>query len=78
MPRTLIRTGNKKWFVAQAYTGSATSERGALYELVKLHPGITTDELQSKAKVIARVPSRLAELERDGVLRSEYNCDLFS
>lgn len=78
MPRVLLRTGNKRWFPAQPFQGNPGSERSALYELVKLHPGITTDDLQARAKVISRVPSRLAELERDGVLRSEFNCDLFS
>jgi hypothetical protein len=81
----MIRTENKRWFMVpekrvKVYdTFSPRSERGRILVVVDACPGVLTHHLIEALpeENRERAPSRIAELERTGYLRSEFVADLF-
>lgn len=85
MARVLVRSANKRWWlskrVAEKESFDVHSERGLLLSLIQAGPGVSTEALMRckavPAKLVPRIPSRLTELERSGLLVSSFNGDLF-
>lgn len=85
MPRILVRSQNKCWTVSeeadQRAFPNSKSERGLLVALIRANPGISTQQILDSCAISStarsRVPSRLIELERGGILRSTFQGDLF-
>lgn len=77
MSHKFFTTNNAAWYPKQPPVGKQGSERMVLYDMIAKHPGISSDELESRWTFHSSMRSRLKELFDKHYVELRRPSDLF-